>query len=61
MSVPPLMIARIADDLIKQIDFRESRILKGMFFALGALDNIFKTIVSINPFIPQIFKSRLFF
>jgi hypothetical protein len=28
MSVPPLMIARIADDLIKQIDFRESRILK---------------------------------
>jgi site-specific DNA-cytosine methylase len=28
MSVPPLMIARIADDLIKQIDFRGSRILK---------------------------------
>jgi hypothetical protein len=28
MSVPPLMIARIADDLIKQIYFRESRILK---------------------------------
>jgi hypothetical protein len=28
MSVPPLMIARIADDLIKQIDFRQSRILK---------------------------------
>jgi site-specific DNA-cytosine methylase len=28
MSVPPLMIARIADDLINQIDFRESRILK---------------------------------
>jgi DNA (cytosine-5)-methyltransferase 1 len=23
MSVPPLMIARIADDLIKQIDFRD--------------------------------------
>jgi hypothetical protein len=27
MSVPPLMIARIADDLIKQIDFREKRTL----------------------------------